>query len=832
MTRFADGPVPRKTAAGKADRLPTARTWSPPALSLSILNLQRTVGNAAVVQLIARSTDTSSSPASMPTLPPVVDERDDRTADDDEVLGEAARQAQRVEDAAAETYAQVDSSAAEQRARLAETFAAQQTEADAGLRGLVGRVRSDAAAQSRAVTTAAGGARRQIQEKAGTADQAAGQRVDDMAGQVRQHADAQADRATSSAVGRVGSIGQVGGAADADVAAGQRRIRDAVTGRTRTELARSGASTAGHVRSRAAERQGKVYGPARSQAGEQIRANARQADAAIAGGEATATAAVSHAGTHAQTSAANAYRLMAQGLAAGQRAARSQLDNWATAAKERIRGAAQRFSAALTQHGAVLAKLVAPRRPAASARAVAAVQQGGDEVIAAIADTAGGIRSGTTQLAEAHHGAVAGVGGQVASALGRVGDAASQVLGRQAAAFTRQTEQATASAVAELQQAPTRTAGALASEHSRGLAEVSGAVERAAQTETAWTADAASRMQAGGSRYAHEAERLGSEAQQAPVQRLFDGLINRMRSWLRSKLGDVLGGIVSGIILSLPAIAVAVGLLFAGPVGWGVLAGLLIVGAGLGIYGRFSEYRADHGGRGPGLLEGIALVGLGIADITGLPYIVEALAGRRAFAPQPMSEFEQWERGTQGLINLALVVAGGAKKLFGRGGVGERVPAPAPGERGPAGPAPGERVPGSDTPPARPPVTKGRMTELIREIESGRPIEFTTEHAEALRMNAELASQKWVNIHESQGRVPWDSIRNQLQLSRWQFLPRAPEAAQVLRNALMRLPDGPERAEMLRLLDGWLGGADAPTSGGGTPVPVPVPGPPHEGDED
>ena len=53
-----------------------------------------------------------------------------------------------------------------------------------------------------------------------------------------------------------------------------------------------------------------------------------------------------------------------------------------------------------------------------------------------------------------------------------------------------------------------------------------------------------------------------------------------------------------------------------------------------------------------------------------------------------MTTFERWERGTQGVINLALVVAGGAKKLFGHGVGGEPVPGervPVPGEGGPVG---------------------------------------------------------------------------------------------------------------------------------------------------
>ncbi|MBO9553390.1 hypothetical protein [Cellulomonas sp.] len=426
---------------------------------------------------------------------------------------------------------------------------------------------------------------------------------------------------------------------------------------------------------------------------------------------------------------------------------------------------------------------------------------------------------------------------------GDAGDAASEALQRPAEAYARTAQQAGDEAGNELAQAPARVDGALAAEHERGLAETSGVVDRATDQQRTWAGDAASKARTGSSSYADEAARLRGEAERTPVQGLFGELVASMRSWLRENLGDVLGGIVSGIILALPAIAIAVALVFAGPVGWGVLAALLVVGAGLGIAGRFSDYAADHGGQGPSFWEGVALVGLGIADITGVPYIVEAAVGQRAFAPQPMTTFERWERGTQGVINLALVVAGGAKKLFGRGVGGEPVPGervpvpgeggPVPGEGGPVpgegGPVPGERGPttpeGGETPGTRPPITKARMTELIRQMESGEPVEFTPEHADALRMNAELATTRTFAPEPATGRIRWASIKSQMGLSRWRFLPRAPEAAQILRAGLERLPAGPERAELLRMLDGWTGGSGG---GGGTPVPVPVPAPRDE----
>ncbi|TDE95085.1 SH3 domain-containing protein [Occultella glacieicola] len=103
------------------------------------------------------------------------------------------------------------------------------------------------------------------------------------------------------------------------------------------------------------------------------------------------------------------------------------------------------------------------------------------------------------------------------------------------------------------------------------------------------------------------------------------------------------------------------------------------------------------------------------------------------------------------------------------------------------------------------PMTKDRMIEVIKEIDSGRPVQFTSEVAEALRMNAELATAKWVPAAD--GRIRWKSIESQLRLTRWRFLPQAPEVAQILRSGLERLPAGAQRTELSELLDGWVGGS-------------------------
>jgi hypothetical protein len=53
-----------------------------------------------------------------------------------------------------------------------------------------------------------------------------------------------------------------------------------------------------------------------------------------------------------------------------------------------------------------------------------------------------------------------------------------------------------------------------------------------------------------------------------------------------------------------------------------------------------------------------------------------------AFSPEEMSPFERWERGTRGVVNLALLVTSGVKELF-ADDPHDREPEPVP-WRGPA----------------------------------------------------------------------------------------------------------------------------------------------------
>lgn len=770
----------------------------------------------------AAQTALDAAPDLTATLPPIAEVPADAVADPG-TAGVVAEQHARVLAAATEAEQAIHAASATERAQLLTHFLQQEAQADAGRAAASTRITAGSVAARARVSGAGQASRAQIAGQASSAATATGTQVTAMATEARAEAMTQAARATSTADALVRGADTPPTSGDPDVASGQERIGSAAAGRARTELPDAGARTAAAVERRDAERQVQVYGAARTQATSQVQEGAEQARTAIESGETTAVGAVGQASAQATAAVGAAHDRVRQSLASGRRQALESLDRWTAGALARVRTSAGQLAAALQAHGTMLSRVTPRMGRRAAATATDGLVAAGDAAVAAVGETRSGLLDGTSQLGAGHRDAVAGVGDQVAAAFGRTGDAAVEAIHRPAEAFGRTAQQAGEHAGNELMQASGRVTGALAGEHARGKAEASGVVDRAAEQQTAWASDVRSRASSGTSSYADEASRLRGEAEQAPVQRLFGELIAGMRSWLRDKLGDVLGGIISGIILSLPAIAIAVALVFAGPVGWAVLAALFVVGAGLGIYGRFSDYAADHGGQGPGFWEGVALVGLGIADVTGVPYIIEAAVGQRAFAPQPMTTFERWERGTQGVINLALIVTGGAKKLFGRGAGGEPVPGervPVPGERAPApgerGPVPGERPPVEGEGPApRAPMTRARMTELIREIESGRPVEFRPEIAEALRMNAELATAKWVP--DASGRIRWASIRNQLLLTRWRFLPRAPEVAQILRSALQRLPASPERAEMLARVEAWVGR--------GAPMPVPVPAP-------
>jgi hypothetical protein len=157
----------------------------------------------------------------------------------------------------------------------------------------------------------------------------------------------------------------------------------------------------------------------------------------------------------------------------------------------------------------------------------------------------------------------------------------------------------------------------------------------------------------------------------------------RARAGLADALGQRLGGFVSGVLqgLAMAGVGVLLGLGIIALAGVSLIAALvagavvLLGGIALGIYSRFQEFYHDNAGQPAGFWRGLGLVGLGIADLTGIPYIIEGLVGRRAFGAR-LSPFEASERIGMGLAFIVTLVASAIKFLRQR----PKAPKPVPEE--------------------------------------------------------------------------------------------------------------------------------------------------------
>ncbi|MFT4163838.1 MAG: hypothetical protein QM650_01185 [Microlunatus sp.] len=487
----------------------------------------------------------------------------------------------------------------------------------------------------------------------------------------------EAARARSAATGQQQrAVPAANGASDEEVRQGQEKIAATVQGKARTELSKAGDQAAAGIGRGQQQLSAELYGPAKSDATGKVETAATHADQAIGSGQNTAQAAVRQITGKATSESAKAKGTVTRAIASGQQQAAGDIVAWHEAGRTRISAKADEFRAEVlagAQQFEADAQAALPdgeTLDAARSEVQEGLRKGTDGMVAALADSATGLDDGLAQLAGQHTAGVSASSQQTRQHVVELGNAVRAGQQQVTSGFRATAGAAAGEATTELAAVPDRLGTQLAGPHQTGLGGIRDKADETADRASTWADEARSTGDRGSSDLDSAASSLAQEAsskQQPQVQGWFEQIVGSMRKWLKDKLGDVLGGIVSGIILAIPALLVAAALVFAGPVGWGVLAALFVVGAGMGIYSRWKEYQADHGGQGPSGWDAVGVVALGIADITGIPYIVEAAAGHRAFAPHPMSEFERWERGTEGVIFAALMFAGGAKKLFGRG---------------------------------------------------------------------------------------------------------------------------------------------------------------------
>jgi hypothetical protein len=286
------------------------------------------------------------------------------------------------------------------------------------------------------------------------------------------------------------------------------------------------------------------------------------------------------------------------------------------------------------------------------------------------------LRANLTATADERTSAAAAAGAQMAQMLRDAGAAATAALDEAVAAYRTQLSGGVDGAVEELNNGGADYRSQSQQVQAEGLSKLAQLVSDGLASEDTLVSDARAEMGTAVAEIATQyetqkaaAEREAAAAGEVPATRIHRGLwgdfwdavgsgIDRIRRAFANFFGEWLGGFIFGILAAL--VMVAIGLLIGWVVGL-ILAALkvaaivgvillLVVAVGLNIYNRFQEFYADHPGEDAGFWRGLGLVGLGIADLTGIPFIVEGLVGTRAFSPHPMSPFEKGERLGMGLI--------------------------------------------------------------------------------------------------------------------------------------------------------------------------------------
>jgi hypothetical protein len=305
------------------------------------------------------------------------------------------------------------------------------------------------------------------------------------------------------------------------------------------------------------------------------------------------------------------------------------------------------------------------------------------------------------QLAQDARGASQQTAARVAAEIQQIQSEAGRLMAEGSVTATGQMSEATTQAATEMEQAAGKFNTELAGAAGQARSDISAGVDRALTEQAANLGQAQGEKQEAqgqiGSRYdtlRNEAEgRSTSEQENRGGQRGFwgslvegwDRLTSAVKNWFASTFGDWLGGFLYGLLTTIATLVVVVGVLLliaaTGPIGAAIAVGLaatLIVGsAGLSIYSRFQTFQA-HNGRSPGLGEGTLLVLLGIGDVTGVPQIVEGLAGQRAFSNgHEMGSFEAGENVGTGIAQLAGIIVGVRSLKGGRAKAGGRGPEPA-----------------------------------------------------------------------------------------------------------------------------------------------------------
>jgi hypothetical protein len=729
--------------------------------------------------------------------------------------------------------ARIGEEATQREARLDAVHDDQAAQLRAQVASAVAAVRAGHRQERQAIGATTARLRRRLTDAAAAERNGATSHVQGLQVAVRAAGTQQATRARVESTRRATEVRAAGrqaqtGSGDAAVVDARRTANTKIADKAAKECLDTGQQLAAGVQAEAAQHATAAYGDLRARFDAQISDVARNGDQALDRFGATA---LGQADEIAHGAIAVITRLGTESAAAldhRRQAGRQQIRRWKQQAEASLAATAPRLRAPLERQRAAASAalhtfvedaaghLAASTDPAVTSAAASSVrdaigqaraelvdrpQSVGSTAAAQVAGSLDEAVAGLDALTDQLAGDLTGAGNDLAA---KIGAASSDATGGLAAVTRRFGDQGTAAvdgAVAELARGGETFRAETGASHEQVVAKLAQLVDDGLASEDRLVADAHKEMGATGAkistRYEElrtEAERKNREGERAPVQggwwssfkQAVGGLIDSVRNWFTRTFGEFWGGLLFGVLAAL--VIVAVGICAAYVVGWLVglvivsakaaaivTAVILIVGAvGLGIYNRFQEFEADNPGKSPSFWQGLGLVGLGIADLTGIPYIVEGLVGQRAFGKE-LSESEKGERIGMGVVFLAtagLAAYKGVPALLrgkpkapggepGAGAPGERMPDPAPaaGERAPAAPAQDQGPPGQPPRPVEPPRYDAttRTTEQLRQDVDPAPRAGETAAQAAARVQAaeaELRVREMMEVYDALGEEP------------------------------------------------------------------------------
>ncbi|WP_292990574.1 DUF4157 domain-containing protein [Nitrosomonas sp.] len=312
-----------------------------------------------------------------------------------------------------------------------------------------------------------------------------------------------------------------------------------------------------------------------------------------------------------------------------------------------------------------------------------ALDQWETETISGLAETIAQLNADLGSITSERNTALADIGTQMTQTLQKVEEKTLTELETTQSSFETQFSTSVNEGIEQLNQAGSKFRERTNTLHQDSIGSYVQIVDNALNAEDQLVSQASSKMASAvgqiASKYsqlkeeANQRNRQGADHANPQIQRSWlgdawnavTGWLESVRQWFVNNLGEFWGNLLFSLISTLVVVVVgivAIVLIAKASVVAAVVVvvGLLVVGIGMGIYMRFQEFYADNQGQDAGVWRGIGLVLLGIADITGIPYLIEAAVGQRAFGKE-LTPGERGARVGTGIVMLATLIFAAVK---------------------------------------------------------------------------------------------------------------------------------------------------------------------------